>query len=70
VKEQILQISNLDSQEDAKKITQAVLDVWGITEAKASPAQKNISFSYDERMASEQDFEQAIIESGFNIVRK
>ncbi|WP_191090853.1 heavy-metal-associated domain-containing protein [Niallia endozanthoxylica] len=68
MKERTLQISNLDSQEDAEKITQAVQDVWGITNAKASPAQKIVSFIFDERMASEQDFEQAIIESGFHIV--
>lgn len=70
MKERTLQISNLNSQEDVEKITQAVQDVWGITDAKASPVQKTVSFTFDERMASEQDFEQAIMESGFYIVRK
>ncbi|WP_338447701.1 cation transporter [Niallia oryzisoli] len=68
MKKRTLQISNFECQEDAEKITQAVLDVWGIADAKANATQKTISFTFDERMASEQDFEQAITESGFQIV--
>lgn len=66
--ERTLHISNLESREDAEKITQAVFDVWGIADAKASPTQKTVSFTFNERMASEQDFEKKITESGFNIV--
>ncbi len=68
MKEQVFHIRNLENQDDAQRITQAVLDVWGIAQAEANAAQKTVSFRFDERMASAQDFEQAIKESGFEIV--
>ncbi|MCV9884363.1 heavy-metal-associated domain-containing protein [Metabacillus halosaccharovorans] len=63
-------IRNLNNQEDADKLTQAVLSVWGISKAEANTTQKTVLFSYDERMASARDFIQAIKESGYDIVNE
>lgn len=63
----MFQISNLNSQDDAEKITQAVLGVWGIGQAEANVSQKTLLLSFDERMASIQDFTRAIKESGYEI---
>ena len=70
MKNEKYQIRNLNNQEDADKLTQAVLDVWGISKAEANISQKTLLYSYDERMASAQDFIQAIKESGFDIVNE
>ncbi|MCM3443853.1 heavy-metal-associated domain-containing protein [Metabacillus halosaccharovorans] len=70
MKNEKYQIRNLNNQEDADKLTQAVLDVWGISKAEANISQKTLLYSYDERMASTQDFTQAIKESGFDIVNE
>jgi copper chaperone CopZ len=68
MKEKTFQVSNLNTSEDAEKITQAMLDVWGISQAEASSQHKTVSILFDERMASSEDFEQAVREAGFNLV--
>jgi copper chaperone CopZ len=68
MKEKTFQVSNLNTSEDAEKITQAMLDVWGISQAEASSLHKTVSIRFDERMASSEDFEQAVREAGFNLV--
>jgi copper chaperone CopZ len=68
MKEHVLHIGNLDTKEDADKITQAMLEVWGISQAEASAKHKTVSIRYDERMASSEDFEQAVKEAGFNLI--
>ncbi|WP_026560602.1 heavy-metal-associated domain-containing protein [Bacillus sp. J37] len=70
MKNEKYQIENLNNQEDADKLTQAVLGVWGISKAETNTSQKTVLFSYDERMASAQDFIQAIKESGYDIVNE
>lgn len=68
MKEQVFHIGNLDSKEDADKITQALLHVWGISQAEANAQHKTVSIKYDERMASSDDFEQVVKEAGFNLI--
>jgi copper chaperone CopZ len=68
MKEHVFHIGNLDTKEDTDKITKAMLDVWGISQAEASAQHKTVSIKYDERMASSEDFEQAVKEAGFNLI--
>ncbi len=70
MKKEKYSIRNLNNQEDADRLTQALLDVWGISQAEANLSQKTVLFSFDERMSSSQDFTQAIEESGFEIVHE
>ncbi|WP_090990115.1 heavy-metal-associated domain-containing protein [Bacillus sp. OV322] len=60
-------VSGLDSQESGKKILQALESVWGINKAEIDIKHREASFSYDSRMASRQDFEQAILDLGYGI---
>lgn len=69
MKEHVFHLGNLDTREDADKITQVMLDVWGIAHAEASAQHKTVSIKYDERMASYEDFEQAVKEAGFKLIR-
>jgi copper chaperone CopZ len=68
LKKQVIHISNLDSQADEEKITQAMLDVWGISQAEASAQHKTVSIRFDERMASSEDFLQAVREAGYDLI--
>jgi len=68
MKEQVFHIGNLETKEDADKITKALLHVWGISQAEASAQHKTVSIKYDERMASSEDFEQVVKEVGFNLI--
>ncbi|MEH7884953.1 cation transporter [Bacillus sp. JJ1609] len=68
MREQVFHISNLETKEEADKITQALLHVWGISQAETSAQHKTVSIKYDERMASSEDFEQVVKEVGFNLI--
>ncbi|MFJ8268163.1 heavy-metal-associated domain-containing protein [Peribacillus asahii] len=63
----IVTVQNMVNQQDADKVLQAIEDVWGISKAEIKLSKKQAIFTYDERMASQQDFEQAIKEIGFDI---
>jgi copper chaperone CopZ len=70
LKDQVFHISNLDSESDAEKITKVMLEVWGISQAEASAHHKTVSIKYDERMASSEDFQQAVREAGYELVNE
>lgn len=55
----------MTNQEDANKILEAIEHVWGITKVEVNLSKSEAIFSFDERMASVQDFKQVIMESGF-----
>lgn len=55
----------MTNQEDANKILEAIEHVWGITKVEVNLSNSEAIFSFDERMASVQDFEKVIMESGF-----
>lgn len=67
MQERTFRVINLNTTDDAEKLTQAMLDVWGIFQAEASTHHKTVSIMFDERMSSQQDFEQAVREAGFNL---
>lgn len=60
-------INNMVNQNDASKVLKAIEHVWGLGQAEINLVQKEATLTYDERMASPQDFEQAIIDVGFEI---
>ncbi|THE09594.1 copper chaperone [Bacillus timonensis] len=62
-------IKDMVNQQDADKILNALLEVWGIGRAEVNLNNSNAVFSYDERMASYHDFEQAIIDKGYEILQ-
>lgn len=64
---EILIIKNMGNETDAKKVLDAIEHVWGLMRAEVHLSQKEAVYSYDERMASSQDFKQAVMEAGFEI---
>lgn len=67
MQERTFSVRNLNTTDDAERLTQAMLDVWGISQAEASTHHKTVSIMFDERMSSQQDFEQAVREAGFDL---
>ncbi|MDQ0202050.1 copper chaperone [Neobacillus ginsengisoli] len=63
----VVTVKNMVNQQDADKVLQAIEHVWGLNRAEVIFSKSQAIFTYDERMASSQDFEQAIIETGFEI---
>lgn len=61
----VVTVKNMTNQEDANKILEAIEHVWGITKVEVNLSKSEAIFSFDERMASVQDFKQVIMESGF-----
>jgi copper chaperone CopZ len=62
-------IKDMVNQQDADKVLNALLEVWGIGRAEVNLNKSNAVFSYDERMASYHDFEQAVIDTGYEILQ-
>ncbi|WP_442599788.1 heavy-metal-associated domain-containing protein [Neobacillus sp. D3-1R] len=60
-------ISGLQNQYDADKVLSALNEVWGVRQAEVSLITKEAVFSYDEQAASPHDFEQAILDLGYEI---
>lgn len=65
VETEIIPVENLENQEDADKLLSAIEHIWGLSKADINLAKKEAIVTYDERMASSQDFAQAIVEMGF-----
>ena len=63
----VVTVRNMVNQQDADKVLQALEHVWGLSRAEVIFSKSQAVFTYDERMASPQDFEQAIIDTGFEI---
>lgn len=62
-----IKIDGIHSQQDADKVLQALNEVWGVRKAEVNSANGEAVYSYDEKAASQQDFEAAVIDSGFRI---
>jgi copper chaperone len=52
---------------DADKVSHALNEVWGIRKVEVSAELGEATISYDEKAASLQDFQQAILDSGFEM---
>jgi copper chaperone len=64
---EVIVVKNMGNETDANKVLEAIEHVWGLLRAEVHLSQKEAVFSYDERMASVQDFKQAVVEAGFDI---
>ena len=65
-----MNIRGMATEEDAAKALQALEAVWGVREAKVDLAKGQASVSYDESATSFEDFQQVILESGFDITKE
>jgi copper chaperone CopZ len=63
----VVTIKNMVNQQDADRVLEVIEHVWGDTRAVVDLSKGQATYSFDEKMASSQDFEQAIIDSGFEI---
>jgi copper chaperone len=64
----IVTLKNMVNQQDADKILEAIEQVWGLIRAEVKLSKCQAIFTYDERMASPRDFEQAIIDLGYELL--
>ncbi|AOH53301.1 hypothetical protein ABE28_002975 [Peribacillus muralis] len=55
------------NENDVNKVLHALNEVWGVSEVEVSLANKLVTFSYDEKAASQVDFLQAVKDTGFYI---
>ena len=62
-----LQVREIHGESDVQKLRHALGEVWGIGEVSVNAARGEVTFSYDERAGSLEDFRQAIRSSGFHI---
>ncbi|UOR11754.1 heavy-metal-associated domain-containing protein [Halobacillus amylolyticus] len=58
-------IKGMNDDSDVSKVSHALHDVWGIRKAEVSLNLNKATLSYDEAASSLEDFEQAIMDSGF-----
>jgi copper chaperone CopZ len=63
----MFKIDRIQSRQDVDKVLKALNGVWGVLDADVNPNNHEATFRYDEKAASEQDFEAAITEIGFEI---
>lgn len=66
----IIKVEGMATQHDADQVLHALYEVWGIWTAEVSLNNNEAVFSFDEKAASYQDFQQAIIDTGFEIYQK
>ncbi|GAA0326065.1 hypothetical protein GCM10008967_15800 [Bacillus carboniphilus] len=64
-----LSVPNL-KKEDEGKISEALHDVWGVRNVKINVQTGEVMISYDENAGSLEDFQQAIVDVGYDEVNK
>lgn len=63
-----IQVQGMVGKEDVKRVLDALHDVWGIREANVNLSEGVAYISYNEEAASFHDFQQAVLDQGFEIV--
>lgn len=63
----VIKVEGLVTQQDADKVLHALHEVWGIRRAEMNLTNHEATFTYDEKAASYQDFQQAVLDTGFRI---
>jgi copper chaperone CopZ len=61
-------VHRMESPKDAEQVQQALNAVFGIQEVKMQRESGEVTFSYDERSASFQDFKHAVMDAGFTVL--
>lgn len=62
-----LRIDGIRDQQDIQRVRHALGEVWGILEVQVDASRSEVTFTYDERAGSPEDFRQALRSSGFGI---
>lgn len=57
----------MNTPEDAKRVSETLHDVWGIRNVEIQLDKGEATISYDEKAASIRDFQQAIVDNGFEV---
>lgn len=64
-----IHVNDMFSQEDANRVLEAIEHVWGLSSAEVQLSNRKAIVTFDERMASTTDFEQAVKESGYEVTK-
>ncbi|MCY8233047.1 heavy-metal-associated domain-containing protein [Priestia endophytica] len=59
-----LKIEGMRDENDVNKVLHALNEVWGVSRVEVSLANRMVTFSYDEKAASQDDFLQAVKDTG------
>ncbi|NRF95219.1 heavy-metal-associated domain-containing protein [Paenibacillus frigoriresistens] len=65
-----LVIQGMTNQDDSNKVSRALQQIWGINKVEVYLDRKEAIFSYDEKAATFDDFQQAVLELGFAVKTK
>jgi copper chaperone len=65
-----LVIQGMKNQDDSIKVSRALLQIWGINKVEVYLERNEAIFSYDEKAATFDDFQQAVLELGFAVKTK
>ncbi|MDQ0220627.1 copper chaperone [Peribacillus cavernae] len=65
--EAVVVVKSMQNQVDADKVLNVLLGVWGIEGAEVNLYSNKATFTYDNRMASLHDFEQALLDAGYDV---
>ncbi|WP_160118389.1 heavy-metal-associated domain-containing protein [Bacillus sp. V59.32b] len=68
MEEAVVVVKSMQHQDDADKVLNALQDVWGIGRAEVDLKRNQATFTYDNRMASLQDFERALLDTGYEVI--
>jgi copper chaperone CopZ len=61
-------VQGLQTDAEINKLRTALGDVWGIQSVQVNPARGEVTYAFDERAGSLEDFRAAIVNAGFAIV--
>jgi copper chaperone len=62
-----ISIQGMQEPNDMQLVKEALYDVWGVDQVEISFQRAEARLSYDEKAASDIDFEQAIVDQGFQV---
>jgi copper chaperone CopZ len=62
-----IRVQGMADENDKQKVSRALLEVWGVRGVNVDLEKREAAFTYDELAAKYMDFQQAILDSGFEI---
>lgn len=62
-----IRVQGMADENDKQKVSRALLEVWGVRGVSVNLEKREANISYDELAANYTDFQQAILDSGFEI---
>lgn len=67
MKNETIHIQGLTNQTDVQRVQSIIRDVWGVRQVHVNQARGEVQILFDEKAAALRDFEQAIIDGGFQL---